>query len=88
MNTKNVLRHVKNSKKQGRYRFTLIELLAIIVILAIIAVITVPLILGIIDDAKKGSITDSAYGYKSAIQNYSMYMQTFSLLFFIILFFI
>ena len=56
--------------------FTLIELLAIIVILAIIAVITVPLILGIINDAKLNSITDSAYGYKSAIQNYSMYLQT------------
>ena len=47
--------------------FTLIELLAIIVILAIIAVITVPLILGIIDDAKKGSAKDSAYGYKNAV---------------------
>ena len=61
----------------GYYKgFTLIELLAIIVILAIIAVITVPLILGIIDDAKLNSITASAYGYKSAIQNYSMYLQT------------
>lgn len=54
-------------KKNG---FTLIELLAIIVILAIIAVITVPIILNIIDDAKKGSIKDSAYGYKDAINNY------------------
>ena len=50
--------------------FTLIELLAIIVILAIIAVITVPIILNIIEDAKKGSITDSAYGYKKAIDQY------------------
>ena len=56
--------------------FTLIELLAIIVILAIIAVITVPLILGIINDAKLNSITDSAYGYKDSILNYSMYLQT------------
>lgn len=56
--------------------FTLIELLAIIVILAIIAVITVPLILGIINDAKLNSITDSAYGYKDSIQNYSIYLQT------------
>ena len=56
--------------------FTLIELLAIIVILAIIAVITVPIILGIIGEAKIGTITDSAYGYKDAIQNYSMHMQT------------
>lgn len=50
--------------------FTLIELLAIIVILAIIAVITVPLILNIIDDAKKGTIKDSIYGYKDAINKF------------------
>ena len=47
--------------------FTLIELLAIIVILAIIAVITVPIILNIIDNAKAGSITNSALGYKDAV---------------------
>jgi len=47
--------------------FTLIELLAIIVILAIIAVITVPIILNIIDNSKKGAVQDSAYGYKDAI---------------------
>ena len=35
--------------------FTLIELLAVIVILAIIALIATPIILGIINDAKKGS---------------------------------
>ena len=39
-------------KKSG---FTLIELLAVIVILAIIALIAVPIILSIIDDAKKSS---------------------------------
>ena len=50
--------------------FTLIELLAIIVILAIIAVITVPIILNIIDNAKKGSVQDSAYGYKDAINKF------------------
>lgn len=47
--------------------FTLIELLAIIVILAIIAVITVPIILNIIDNSKKGAVKDSAYGYKDSI---------------------
>ena len=57
--------------------FTLIELLAIIVILAIIAVITVPIILNVIENAKKGSVIDSAYGYKSAIQNYSIYDEAF-----------
>ena len=60
-------------KKNG---FTLIELLAIIVILAVIAVITVPIILDVINKARIGSITDSAYGYKDAIQKHSMYLQT------------
>ena len=50
--------------------FTLIELLAIIVILAIIAVITVPIILNIIENSKKGAVVDSAYGYKDAVQKY------------------
>ena len=47
--------------------FTLIELLAIIVILAIIAVITVPIILNIIENSKIGAATDSAYGFKDAV---------------------
>lgn len=47
--------------------FTLIELLAIIVILAIIAVITVPIILNVIDNSKRGASIDSAYGYRDAI---------------------
>lgn len=50
--------------------FTLIELLAIIVILAIIAVITVPIILNIIDNSKMGAATDSAHGYKDAIDKF------------------
>lgn len=50
--------------------FTLIELLAILVILAVIAVITTPIILGIIDDAKKNASVDSAYGFKDAIDKY------------------
>jgi type IV pilus assembly protein PilA len=53
--------------KSNKNAFTLIELLAIIVILAIIAVITVPIILNIIDNSKKGAATDSAYGYKDAV---------------------
>ena len=56
--------------------FTLIELLAIIVILAIIAVITVPIILNIIENSKKGAAKDSAYGYKDAVQKYSIHLQT------------
>ena len=41
--------------------------MAIIVILAIIAVITVPIILNIIENSRKGAATDSAYGYKDAV---------------------
>jgi len=48
--------------------FTLVELLAVIVILAIIALITVPIILGVINDAKKGAAEDSAYGAIKATQ--------------------
>jgi prepilin-type N-terminal cleavage/methylation domain-containing protein len=55
------------NKKKG---FTLIELLAIIVILAIIAVITVPIILNIIEESKKGAAKDSAYGYKDSVNKY------------------
>ena len=57
-----ILEGIKNKNA-----FTLIELLAIVVILAIIAVITVPIILNVIDNAKKGSIKDSVYGYKDSI---------------------
>ena len=66
---------VTNNKLRGYLTtkaFTLIELLAIIVILAIIAVITVPIILNVIENAKKGSVIDSAYGYKDSIQKYYM----------------
>ena len=48
--------------------FTLIELLAVIVILAIIALIATPMILGVIDSAKKGAAESSAYGYVDAVE--------------------
>ena len=65
---KNVFANSKNeSGILNKSAFTLIELLAIIVILAIIAVITVPIILNVIDNSKKGAAIDSAYGYKEAI---------------------
>ena len=55
--------------------FTLIELLAVIVILAIIALIATPIILNMINDAKKSASVDSAYGYIEAIEyNNSMSM--------------
>ena len=52
-------------RKKG---FTLIELLAVIVILAIIALIATPLIMSVIDDAKKGAFKDSAYGIIKAAE--------------------
>ncbi len=56
--------------KKNNKAFTLIELLAIIVILAIIAVITVPIILNIIENSRKGASIDSAYGYRDSVQQY------------------
>ena len=41
--------------KMNKKGFTLIELLAVIVILAIIALIATPIILGVIDNARKNS---------------------------------
>lgn len=52
-------------KKHG---FTLIELLAVIVILAIIALIATPMILGVINTAKKGSAESAALGYIDAVE--------------------
>ncbi|MDD4608376.1 MAG: prepilin-type N-terminal cleavage/methylation domain-containing protein [Bacilli bacterium] len=49
--------------------FTLIELLAVIVILAIIALIAAPIIVGLIDDARKESAANSAYGVYHAAEN-------------------
>ena len=54
-----------NSENKG---FTLIELLAVIVILAIVALIATPLILGVIDTAKKGAAKSSALNYVDAVE--------------------
>lgn len=56
--------------KKNNKGFTLIELLAIIVILAIIAVITMPVILNVIENSRKGASVDSAYGYKESVQQF------------------
>jgi uncharacterized repeat protein (TIGR02543 family)/prepilin-type N-terminal cleavage/methylation domain-containing protein len=58
---------LENSNMKKNKGFTLIELLAIIVILAIIAVITVPIILNIVENSKRGAAINSAYGFKDAI---------------------
>lgn len=48
--------------------FTLIELLAVIVILAIIALITVPVVIKIINNSKKGVAEDSTYNVIKAAE--------------------
>ena len=52
-------------KKDG---FTLVELLAVVVILAVVALIATPIILNVINDAKKSSIKQSAVGYVDAVE--------------------
>ena len=54
-------------KKKG---FTLIELLAVIIILAIIALIATPIILNVIEDAKKSAGQSEASMIMSGINNY------------------
>ena len=55
--------------------FTLIELLAVIVILAIIALIATPIILNMINDARKNSAKSSALGYVDSIEYYAGFSQ-------------
>ncbi len=52
-------------KKKG---FTLVELLAVIVIIAVVALITIPMILNVIEEARKNSYKESAMGYVDAIE--------------------
>ena len=54
-------------KKRG---FTLIELLAVIVILAVIALIAVPLVMNIVEEAKKGSLERSYDMIEDSASNY------------------
>lgn len=49
--------------------FTLVELLAVIVILAVIALIATPMIMGIIDKARKGALKETVHAYIESIQN-------------------
>ena len=55
---------------RSRKAFTLIELLAVIVILAIIALIATPIILNIIERARKSAFENSAYGIIKSAENY------------------
>ena len=56
-------------KKKG---FTLVELLAVIVILAIIALITTPMIMGVIEKARKGAAIASVNGLLEAGEQYQI----------------
>lgn len=55
-------------KSVKRNAFTLVEVLAVIIIIAIVATITIPLILNVIDESKKGAFKNSAYGIVKAAE--------------------
>lgn len=63
--------------KLNKKGFTLIELLAVIVILAIIALVATPIIINVIDDAKKKAALTSANNVINAI-NTNEQMKSFS----------
>ena len=48
--------------------FTLLELLAVILVIAIIALIAMPIILNVIEDARKQASLRSAEGYLDAVE--------------------
>jgi len=58
----------KGMNTMKRKGFTLIELLGVIVVLAVIALITTPVILGVIEKARKGASEQSALGYVDAVE--------------------
>ena len=49
--------------------FTLIELLAVIVILAIILLIAMPIVLNVINEARKGAFNSTGFGLVKAAEN-------------------
>ena len=51
---------IQINKKNNKFGFTLVELLAVIVILAIILVIAVPKVMSVIEDAKKATLESTA----------------------------
>ncbi len=72
MNKKILLESINRKKNSMKKGFTLIELLAVIVILAIIALIATPIVLDIIDSAKKSSVEATMKNIeKAALLEYS-----------------
>ena len=65
---KEILKSMEVSIMKRKNGFTLIELLAVIVILTVIALITTPIILNVINNAKRGASKNSMYGYVQAIE--------------------
>ena len=55
--------------KKNTKGFTLIELLAVIVVLAIIALIATPIVLNLINDARRGAAESSATAYVKGVEN-------------------
>ena len=52
--------------------FTLIELLAVIVILAVIALIATPMIMDVIEKARRGAAIESVNGILESAENYQL----------------
>ena len=61
--------------KQNKKGFTLIELLAVIVILAIIALIATPIVLNMINQARKSAARSSSLGFIDSIEYYAGFRQ-------------
>ena len=57
---------MKNRKTKSG--FTLIELLAVIIILAIIALIATPIILNVINNARKGALVESSRAFAKQLE--------------------
>jgi type IV pilus assembly protein PilA len=54
---------------RGKKGFTLIELLAVLVLLAVISLISAPVVLGLIQNARREAAKNAAYGYVKALEN-------------------
>ena len=67
---KKALKNKEKKLKLTTLGFTLIELLAVIVILAVIALIATPLIMGVIDEARKGALERSFDNIEHAAELY------------------